>query len=116
MKKRFETLNGVYEGFIKDNEINGMYDENDRDTLVKLLNAQYERIENLLSKLRASNSQLASFELEYNKLKLSFYQQEKLLSEKLACNSRFHLAVFSSFYRFLAEIIAFYRFLSVVIA
>lgn len=44
MKKRFETLNGVYEGFIKDNEINGMYDENDRDTLVKLLNEQDKRI------------------------------------------------------------------------
>lgn len=49
------------------------------------------RIENLASKLRVSNSQLSSFELEYNKLKLAFNQQEKLLSEKIACNSRLQL-------------------------
>lgn len=55
------------------------------------INKRNERIDDLLSKLRVSNSQLASCELEHNKLKLSFKQQEKLLGEKLASNSRLQL-------------------------
>ena len=40
------------------------------------------------SKLRVSNSHLASSQLEYNKLKKEYDEQEKLLSEKMASNSR----------------------------
>lgn len=56
-----------------------------------LLNQQDKRIKELESKLRVSNSLNASLSLDYNKLKKRYDSQEKLLTIKLAENSKLTL-------------------------
>jgi len=55
------------------------------------LNQQDKRIKELESKLRVSNSLNASLSLEHSELKKQYGSQEKLLSQKLAENSRLTL-------------------------
>ena len=58
------------------------------DIVAKELDRLNEQLAESESKLRVSNSSLASLQLEYNQLKKEYEEQEKLLSEVLANKSR----------------------------
>lgn len=83
---------GLFE--IKDREGNFyliIENKKDVDTITNLLNQQDKRIKELESKLRVSNSLNASLSLEHSELKKRYDSQEKLLSQKLAKNSKLTL-------------------------
>lgn len=87
-EERFEELDCKYTFGIKDNETSKTYF---LDKIIDLLNQQDKRIKELESKLRVSNSLNTSLSLDCNELKKRYDSQEKLLTRKLAENSRLTL-------------------------
>lgn len=90
-KERFTDLHYldsqifVYDNTLKSKRVIGI------EECFELLNQQDKRIKELESKLRVSNSLNTSLSLEYSDLKKQYDNQENLLSQKLAENSRLTL-------------------------
>ena len=68
MKKRFETINGIYTDMIKDNQTNKAYGEAKMDNLTILLNKQDKKIKELIQE----NQQLTDI---YDKLNKKYCEE-----------------------------------------
>ena len=89
-KERYKYLKETNQ--LYDSEEDELYAYNlNNNKIISILNQQAKRIKELKSKLRVSNSLNASVSLDYNELKKQYDSQEKLLTRKLAENSRLTL-------------------------
>lgn len=80
-----------YDGLGEDIYDSEIDDYPSNETICNALNQQMNCIKELESKLRVSNSLDASLSLEHSELKKCYDSQEKLLSQKLAENSKLTL-------------------------
>lgn len=89
-KERYKYLKETNQ--LYDSEEDELYAYNlNNNKIISILNQQDKRIKELESKLRVSNSLNASLSLEHSELKKRYDSQEKLLSQKLAENSKLTL-------------------------